>query len=396
MTAKFLLRLTLAKAKEKQSLTITVLLLFWALAFGIVVRLIPLLGADFPLNDGGLFYRMASDLIESRFRLPPTTSFNGANIPFAYPPLGLYILAFLAQVFPLLGLIQWLPFIYSLLAIPAFYLLARTVLDDPIKAGLATVAFALVPSSTDILLWGGGVTRGLGFIFCILASRQFILLLINKHWKTVIPTSLFAALVVLTHPSAAFVTVLFALVFWLVYGRSVQDAARAAAVGGLTLLLTTPWWITVLQNHGLQTFLTGLGSGWYTQWFIPFLKLNTTQEPFMTLVMAVAAIGLVHALYRRRFLLPLWFVACLLSQRDGYVYATLPVSLLFSSAVFDLLVPGLAGVHSKEITDSAALFTGGARWFTSFFLIYSLVNSVVAAGTIKPIRVTPAERDAMA
>mgnify|MGYP003428724608 CR=1 FL=1 len=44
------------------------LILFFALLFGTLVRLYPVWAAGFPINDGGLFYRMVEDLIASGFR----------------------------------------------------------------------------------------------------------------------------------------------------------------------------------------------------------------------------------------------------------------------------------------------------------------------------------------
>lgn len=61
------------------------LLLFTALLFGAVVRFWPVITNGFPLNDGGMFYTMIRDLKANHFILPQFTSYNFANIPFAYP-----------------------------------------------------------------------------------------------------------------------------------------------------------------------------------------------------------------------------------------------------------------------------------------------------------------------
>src|SRR3712207_3523295 len=55
------------------------------------VRLMPALRAGFPINDGGLFYRMIEDLRLNVYLLPTYTTYNAADIPFAYPPLGFYL-----------------------------------------------------------------------------------------------------------------------------------------------------------------------------------------------------------------------------------------------------------------------------------------------------------------
>ena len=71
---------------------------------------VPLLLVGFPLNDGGMFLVMIRDLRLNGFALPAFTSYNLSNIPFAYPPLGLYA----GAILNLLGvreldILKWLP-----------------------------------------------------------------------------------------------------------------------------------------------------------------------------------------------------------------------------------------------------------------------------------------------
>jgi hypothetical protein len=58
-----------------------------ALLFGAIVRLTYVLGADFPLHDGGLFYAMARDVQQAGYAVPAYSSYNAAQVPFAYPHL---------------------------------------------------------------------------------------------------------------------------------------------------------------------------------------------------------------------------------------------------------------------------------------------------------------------
>src|SRR5579885_1145261 len=65
-----------------------------------VIRLRYVFAADFPLGDGGLFSIMAEEVERAYFRLPSFTSYNGGQIPFAYPPVGLYTAALLDAALP--------------------------------------------------------------------------------------------------------------------------------------------------------------------------------------------------------------------------------------------------------------------------------------------------------
>ena len=383
------------KTPSSPSSQLALLILAWSLLFGAFVRLLPVLQSPFPLNDGGLFYTMAQDILAAGFKLPLYTTYNHAGIPFIYPPLGLYLLAFLSRYFPALQLVRWLPVVYGSLSILAFFFLARTVFKDLLKASFATLAFAMIPSAAGILIQGGGVTRALGYLFCLLALNQALLLFQTARRKYILTTALFAALVLLSHPSAAFMTALFIGFFWLVFGRSRSGSLSALAVALLALIFTAPWWLLVYQRHGWQPFLSGFGSGWHTALFIvPYLRLNTTAEAFATLVMVIAILGGLYSFYRKQYFLPLWFLVSLISQRDGYVYASIPVSLLFAVAVIDLILPAFS---RREAGGAAAdpFASSGARLLVAFLLIYNLLNAIVASQKVSSVRVTVPEQAAM-
>ena len=66
-----------------------------AILFGTFVRVLPVFLAGFPINDGGMFLVMMRDLRGNGFALPMYTTYNYMDIPYAYPPLGFYLGAFL-------------------------------------------------------------------------------------------------------------------------------------------------------------------------------------------------------------------------------------------------------------------------------------------------------------
>src|SRR5262245_50242708 len=101
-----------------------------AFGVGATVRIYDALRVGFPLTDGGLFYVMVRDLQAANYGLPEFTSYNQSNIPFAYPPLGMYAAALVedATPFGLLTVFRILPLLYCLLTLLAFFLLARRFL----------------------------------------------------------------------------------------------------------------------------------------------------------------------------------------------------------------------------------------------------------------------------
>ena len=71
-------------------------------------------------------------------RIPATVQYNGINIPFAYPPLGLYAGAAISSLFHIdpISVIQWLPGIVLIGTLPAIYLLAKAILGSSLDAGV--------------------------------------------------------------------------------------------------------------------------------------------------------------------------------------------------------------------------------------------------------------------
>jgi hypothetical protein len=102
-----------------------------AVILGFGLRLSAVLAYDFPLNDGGLSYSMVQDLLANGFDAPLLATYNGAGIPFVYPPLGLYVAAALAAIgVALPQVFRFLPVVVSAASIPAAYALASKILGD--------------------------------------------------------------------------------------------------------------------------------------------------------------------------------------------------------------------------------------------------------------------------
>jgi 4-amino-4-deoxy-L-arabinose transferase-like glycosyltransferase len=125
---------------------------------GAAVRLSPLTASGYPLNDGGLFVRMSQDLLGNGFSIPATSTYNGEAIPFAYPPLGLFLTAAVVRLTGMsaVDVLRVLPGLISVACILAFYLLAAELLRSRWRGVIASAAFALLPRSYLWLVVGGG------------------------------------------------------------------------------------------------------------------------------------------------------------------------------------------------------------------------------------------------
>ena len=174
------------------------LLVILGILLGVFVRATYTFSADFPLNDGGLFYQMAVDLQRNHYVLPASTPYNFDEIPFAYPPLGFYLAALLDDLTPLsmMDVFRFLPLAVTGLTVLAMYRLAKDVLQSKTAVVVAVFAFALVPRSFIWLLMGGGITRSLGLLFAMLALHQIYLMYHTRERRYVITSSVLTLVVV--------------------------------------------------------------------------------------------------------------------------------------------------------------------------------------------------------
>ncbi|MBN2389066.1 MAG: glycosyltransferase family 39 protein [Anaerolineales bacterium] len=323
-----------------QRLNPAMLFLFLAIVLGGFVRLLPALLATHPINDGGLFYTMTRDLAANGYRLPETTSYNQLDLPFAYPPLGFFFSGLLADLtgWELLDIFRILPAVFSLLAIPAFYLLGESLLDKN-WAGIAALVFALLPPTFDWLIMGGGITRALAFLFYLLALHRIYHLYTRQVQRDILWTAAFSALTVLSHPEAGLHLAAGGVTFFLLLERNRSGVRKSLLVAALVLLLSAAWWLPVLARHGLAPFLAaGRTSGHQLDSFIQLLTFDFTNEEGPATIGTLALLGIFWCLAKKQYLLPIWVgITFLIEPRSAPLYLAPGITVLAVMALKELL-----------------------------------------------------------
>lgn len=361
----------------------TLLLLLAATALGAATRLLPLIGT-FPLRDGGLFYVMIRNLAAHHFLLPDFTTYNRAHIPFAYPPFGLYFTAALHAVtgLPLLTLLRVVPFGVSVLAIPAFYLLARALLPGPVPI-IATFLFAILPESYSSEIQGGGVTRAFGLLFALLALSQIALLCRKRNERHMLPAAVFCALTLLSHLEWTWFVAYSSVVFALTLRPSPATGLRLAGVAAGAALLTAPWWLLVMARYGTGIFLvTVQGSAHVFPWYLgltELLQLDLTNEIWFPLATALALLGIIGALRRREWLLPVWLLVLFtVESRGTSLRSVVPVSLLAAVGLYYVVLPLLRDALSRRAL--AGVLALGLAWLT----VTGMLFETSVSDTLRP------------
>ncbi len=375
---------------------------YWGPVLGAAVRLSYVLRYDFPLTDGGLFYVMAQELQRSGYALPWFTAYNQGGIPFAYPPLGLYLAAITDQIGPwsLLDVFRFLPLILNVATIVAFYALAREMLATRYHASYATVAFALLPFSFYWEIAGGGVTRSPGFLFAVLALWQGYRLYRGGSLRHAWLTTLFSAATVLSHPSMALFLAYSLALFFFAFGRSRRGLAHSALVAGGTLVLSAPWWLTVGLRYGFESLHSATGT--HEAWQIGILRLaflQLTFEPLFAMLGGLALLGLAASLARKHVVLPAWvFAALMIDWRGGVTGVTLPLGLLAGIGLAEVLVPWLNRAGERAFPETELCFVPTntlAAVAVAFVLQYAAITVGWGLDSILGA-LRPPEREAMA
>lgn len=366
-----------------------ILLISFITIIGLFIRISAPLSAAFPLNDGGLFYKMMLDLQANHFVLPMFTSYNHANIPFAYPPFAFYFYTTISELshISLLNLMQFGPAIISTLSVPAFFLLAREILDKQSQAVLSTLIFAFVPRGFDWLIMGGGITRSLGLLFALLAIRQAILLFSSPSTKNTTLMILCSGLVILTHPEAAIHTCIASILIFAWKDFTISGFKRAVIVAVGVLVISAPWWIVIVSRHGISPFAAILSSAGQDSddliaRVLVLFRFDFTDEPFLTLTSVFSLIGLFGAIAQKKLILPIWlFLIQMIEPRGGSLYIMLPISML-SGIALDLFILPILQTPSDSTQRYAAFRVNPQRAFIGFIFLYGMLSASTVTSKI--------------
>ncbi|HWQ83782.1 MAG TPA: 6-pyruvoyl-tetrahydropterin synthase-related protein [Anaerolineales bacterium] len=379
--------------KTHPSATTNPAYLFLALAIllGGYARLNQVLTSPFPLNDGGLFYAMTQDLQANQYSLPEKTSYNQLELPFAYPPLPFYLAGGLNDLtgWELLEFFRLLPAVFSILAIVAFYWLANDLAENRVHAGVATLIFALLPTTFDWLIMGGGLTRAPAFFFALLTLHRIYLLYTRRRTGDVLWTAVLASLTILSHPETALHTVISAVVFFFFLERSKSGLIKSLLVAGLVLGLTSPWWIPNLARHGLEPYLAAGSTGWHNfTALVQLFRFDLTNEYGLATIGVLALIGLFWQLANSQVFLPVWLLVIFLSEpRSAPLYITPILALTASYSLLRILrffKPAKDATRVDSTSEIPLSSRAGRVLFALLFAqwtLSALVIPVIIAGT---------------
>lgn len=280
-----------------------------------------LLSHPYPAAGGGFFTVVAETIIENGYALPERISQYGLDgVPFAYPPLFLYVYAVLLDVTGLkpLVLTRVVPVVLTGLYVVTMYFLGVEILDSKRQAGIAAAALATIP---EVFYWhitGGGIVRAGAYLMVLVGLYCGVRLFESGERRWLVLSTVAFGLTVLSHLQyILFFVVAFVLLF-LGFDRTKRGLIHGIVVGVGGLLLTSPWWLTVFTTHGVDIFVAASNT-------------RPTAQPIK---------GLTHALFVFRPLsgyLGMWQVVTLLGS--AYLVGTGRVKLVVAYLLIPLALP---------------------------------------------------------
>lgn len=313
----------------------------------LILRLFVPLSSDFPLNDGGLFYRMILDLKANGFLPPATTSYNAHGLPFAYPPLGLYLAAALHHFvgLELLDILRVAPPIISCLCLLPVWKIICTLQNKPVTRLYSFAAYALSYSAYEWTIMGGGITRAPGMFFALLAIFFYLRSTAGAGIMPAVFCGLACGLTALSHPhSSLFLAASLTTLFLLREPR--PTPLQCCAIPFFAVAVSLPWFFNLAQRGLLPTLLQAAGTGHIADAgvfrFVEVLFVGLPILPLVTNILAI--LGILRAVFLRHWYILIWFTLVYMVPRLSSLYAMLPLSLL----------AGYGGITLHELVSSFA------------------------------------------
>jgi hypothetical protein len=348
---------------------------------GIFLRLLPHIfmgfSSNLPLNNGGLYLFFSEIIAQNIFSYPAYIPFyTETGIPFAYPPLIFYILALVSNIFPvpLLILFIYTPTLISIVCIFAFYFLVKEIFSERSLILTSTLIFALYPPLISYSAQGLFLVHGAGTLLFI-TGLILVFRWMKYHNDTlIIFIGILFGLLLLSSPRCAFAYALVLFTVALLSPRK-KTFLDLTLVLIIATLISAPWWITVIRNHGIDVLLNGFMIRQPTAVFNIFINIYLYNfYNYQLSLMAICLLGLFYYIVKKEFFLPVLFLLLVIS--GGYGVVSIPliiIIILFSVGLLKVVFPSLKYILNADTPKKTLL----PLFFTLLLLALILGGSFI-------------------
>lgn len=280
---------------------------------------------NFPAHIAGFYLDVSQQIANTNTIYPSRVShysFDGA--PFAYPPLGYFLAAFViwTGVLSPLTVALVLPTLCVVLYAAVLGSVSSSILRDRYFGTIAAIAATSIPFILKYQLVGW--IRSLGFLFVIVTVYYGLRFYRDDLKQAGIWTAIFFGLTLLTHPVHALFAGLTVLSQYLAFDRTIRGFGNGVGIGFGGIILASPWLVVTILRHGFDPFFAavqthgGVGTG---VWGL--LGQPTLFSAITTVFVIVAAGASILLILEREYWWGLWFlVSVSLVTSLAYVYLT--------------------------------------------------------------------------
>jgi len=301
-----------------------------------------------PKGFAGL-YALFGELIASNpYRLPVEVPYYGpGGIPFVYPPLAIYLMAFLTtelHIAPLTYL-RFFPALVAWLSLIPVYALARALVGSAPRAAIAAFLFGSAPAIFIMHVYAGGAVRAPAFLFAMLGLWLACRTMDRGRFQAAILAGLCLAATALTHLGYLFFFALSLGTFALIGPWPGKRLKWAILILALGFGFSSPWWLSIGLRYGIDVFRNAFASHGTLEFFTRPSQLSTLGwlwRPFVFAYFGSPVLGglvfsgLIWAALNRRWRLVIWFFVTLVSTSEGWHFLVLIGALLAGVFLFDV------------------------------------------------------------
>jgi hypothetical protein len=180
------------------------------------------------------------------------------------------------------------------------------------------------------------------------------------------------------------------VLIWLFEGRSVRSLAYADLAIVISLAVVAPWVAAVALQHGLGALLDVPSNGPDIRAVIVALVAGRfTGVPFTDPLSIIGLAAGVLCLLRRRFLLPLWFVA---ATWISYQYGMVPFSILIGVLATDFVALRRSAAASETVGMVRWVPTVGIVLIVGALVVELAASSLTVLNPAAPLHALSSER----
>ena len=356
-------------------------ILISSIILGIFLRLLPHIfmgfSSNLPLNNGGLYLFFSEIIVQNNFSYPAYIPFyTETGIPFAYPPLIFYVLALISTLFPvpLLTLVIYIPTIISIVCIFAFYFLVKELFSEKSLILISTLIFALYLPLISYSAQGLFLVHGVGSLFFIIGLILVLRWMKFKNDTFIFFIGILFGLLIVSSPRCAFAyaLVLFTVAFLNPRKKTLFNLAFIVIIA---TLISSPWWFTVIRNHGIDVLINGFMVRQPTAVFNIFINIYLTNfYNYQLSLILICLLGLFYYLAKKEFFLPVLFFLLVISGGYGVVIIPLIlVIILFSVGLMKVIFPALKFTLNADTPEKTLL----PLFFTILLVVLILGGSYI-------------------